>query len=188
MSARQVGRGSCAGRGPKQGRGPLHVHRWPGEGVRAPGGEVGWSCGDISGRRYSLFSFSWPCRHPLSVPQATEPRLGAQYPRVSWGWDPSWRREVGMRNGDVHARTVTAVHTHAPARSHVEVDPEVRPCVSACVTAPPAGTVVSPSGRRGRRIGGGTRLSGPLRCNIPSSHQGLAFPLRSPTQFTVPSL
>ncbi|MEJ1281731.1 hypothetical protein NN561_012681 [Cricetulus griseus] len=67
VRARQVGRGSRAGRGQEQGRGPLHVHRWPGEGVRAPRGEVGWSGGDISGCRHSFSSFSWPCRFGVGL-------------------------------------------------------------------------------------------------------------------------
>lgn len=180
--------GAARGGDPSRGGGRCTSIGDPGRGSGLPEMKLTGAVGTSQDADTASSPFPGPAGIPCPCPRPLNRALEPKYPRVSWDWDPSWRREVGMRNGDVHARTVTAVHTHAPARSHVEVDPEVRPCVSACVTAPPAGTVVSPSGRRGRRIGGGTRLSGPLRCNIPSPHQGLAFPLRSPTQFTVPSL
>lgn len=118
VSARQVGRGSRAGRGPEQGRGPQQVHRWSGEGVRAPRGEVGWSRWDISGRRDTASPpFPGPARVPCQRPRLTSRALESKSPSVK-GLGPF----VAM-GGGYERRGCARAYSHGCAHTRTRTKP-----------------------------------------------------------------
>lgn len=85
----------------------------PGRGSGLPEGKLAGAVGTSQDADTASPPFPGPAGIPCPCPRPLNLAAESKSPSVM-GWDPSWRWEMNIRNGDVHARTVTAVHTHAP--------------------------------------------------------------------------